>query len=391
MTHYDVAIIGLGTMGSFTAVELAKRGLSVVGLDQFTPPHNQGSHSGGTRVYRIAYPEGTGYVQLAQRAGGLWDAAAEQMGTQLLHRTGMLYMGRPGEPFLRSIEESASSNRLSIEALTAAEIHHRYPAFEIPEDHSGMFDAQAGWLDVDASIGSALRYAQSLGVTCLFERRVEGWDASGGGVRVHLQNGTVTASRLVITAGSWASNLLRSLELPLRVKRKVLAWFDPARPELFEGLPVFTFAENSIYGFPHLPGVGVKMAEHEGGGYLPDADCVIPAAGPADLDPIAAIAAKYMPGLKDRMQRSATCLYTMTPDEDFILDHHPESRNVVFAAGFSGHGFKFAPLIALALADLVVQGETELPVGFLSLGRFRDQNSRKPLNPTRNDEGERGD
>ena len=272
--HYDVAIIGLGTMGSFTAVELAKRGLSVVGLDQFTPPHDQGSHSGGTRVYRIAYPEGTGYVQLAQRAGELWDSAAQQMGTPLLHRTGMLYMGRPSEPFLRSIEESATTNHLQVEALTAAEVHHRYPAFEIPEDHSGIFDPQAGWLDVDASIRSALAYAQSLGVTCLFDQRVQAWDASGGGVRVHLENGTVTASRLVITAGSWASNLLRSLELPLRVKRKVLAWFDPASPELFAGVPVFTFAENSIYGFPHLPGIGVKMAEHEGGGYLPDADSV---------------------------------------------------------------------------------------------------------------------
>ncbi len=117
--RYDVAIIGLGTMGSFAAVELARRGFSVVGFDQFTPPHGRGSHSGGTRVYRIAYPEGTGYVQLAQRAGELWDQASEQLGTQLLHRTGMLYMGVPGQRFIQEIEESASTNRLPVETLSA--------------------------------------------------------------------------------------------------------------------------------------------------------------------------------------------------------------------------------------------------------------------------------
>jgi monomeric sarcosine oxidase len=377
--HYDVAIIGLGTMGSFAAVELARRGLSVVGFDQFTPPHGRGSHSGATRVYRIAYPEGTGYVQLAQRAGELWDQATEQLGTQLLHRTGMLYMGIPNQAFIREIEESASTNQLQVETLPADEVHRRYPAFEIGEDYVGLFDAQAGWIDVDASITSSLAHAQALGVECVFDRAVQGWDASTSEVRVHLQNETITATSLIITAGAWTGNLLRDLHLPLAVKRKVIAWFDPLAPELFaaDRIPVFTFAENAIYGFPSVPGLGVKMAEHAGGSYLPHADSPVPPPGPADLDPIAAIAAKYMPKLagsypeaRSRLLRSATCLYTMTPDEDFIVDHHPEFNNVVFATGFSGHGFKFAPLIAVALADLVQQGKTSLPMGFLSLGRL---------------------
>ncbi len=380
--HFDVAIIGLGTMGSFAAVELARRGLSVVGFDQFTPPHGRGSHSGSTRVYRIAYPEGTGYVQLAQRAGELWDQAAEQLGTQLLHRTGMLNMGIPGQRFIQEIEESASTNRLPIERLSANEVHRRYPAFEIGEDYVGLFDAQAGWIDVDASITASLAQAQALGVECVFDQPVQGWDASASEVRVHLQNETITAANLVVTAGAWTGNLLRDLHLPLAVKRKVIAWFDPLAPELFaaDRIPVFTFAENAVYGFPGFPGLGVKMAEHAGGSYLPHADSPVSPPGPADLDPIAAIAAKYMPKLagsypaaRSRLLRSATCLYTVTPDEDFIVDHHPEFDNVVFAAGFSGHGFKFAPLIAVALADLVQQGKTSLPIGFLSLGRFSAQ------------------
>jgi glycine/D-amino acid oxidase-like deaminating enzyme len=173
--------------------------------------------------------------------------------------------------------------------------------------------------------------------------------------------------------------LLHSLQLPLKVKRKVLAWFDPLSPELFAPgrVPVFSFSENFVYGFPHVPGLGVKMAEHIGGSYLPSADSPVPPPAPADLDPMAAIAANYMPRLagdynqaRSRLRHSATCLYTMTPDDDFIVDHHPEFTNVVFAAGFSGHGFKFAPLIAVALADLLEQGKTSLPIDFLALNRL---------------------
>jgi sarcosine oxidase len=375
---YDVAIVGLGTMGSFAAVELARRGFSVAGFDQFTPPHGRGSHSGGTRIYRLAYPEGTGYVRLAQRAGELWDQAAEQLGTQLLHRTGMLYMGNPDQPFIQEVGDSAATNRLQVETLSAGEVSRRYPAFEVPQDYVGLFDVQAGWLDVDASIASSLAHAQALGVACFFDQAVTGWDASATSVRVHLPNETVDASRLIITAGAWTSKLMQDLRLPLAVKRKVLAWFDPIAPELFsvDRIPVFSFPENFIYGFPSMPGLGVKLAEHYGGSYLPDADSFVAAAGSADLDPIFASAAKYMPRLvgdsaqaRSRLRHSATCLYTMTPDDDFIVDRHPEYNNVVFATGFSGHGFKFAPVIAVALADLALLGKTSLPIGFLSLGR----------------------
>ena len=377
--HYDVAIIGLGTMGSFAAVELARRGFSVAGFDQFTPPHGRGSHSGGTRIYRVAYAEGSGYVPLAQRAGELWDLAAEQLGTQLLHRIGMLYMGNPGQAFIREVAESASTHGLQVETLPADEVSRRYPAFQIPQDYVGLFDTQAGWIDVDASIASSLSHAQALGVECVFNQPVAGWDASASDVRVHLRNETVTASRLIITGGAWTSSLMRQLQLPLAIKRKVIAWFDPLAPELFaaDRIPVFTFPENFIYGFPSVPGLGVKLAEHYGGSYLPDADSFVPAPGPADLETICASAAKYLPRLVgdstqagSRLRHSTTCLYTMTPDEDFIVDRHPEFGNVVFATGFSGHGFKFAPLIAGALADLALQGKTSLPIGFLSLARL---------------------
>ncbi len=373
--HYDVAIIGMGTMGSFAAVELARRGHSVVGFDQYTPPHGRGSHSGGTRIFRIAYPEGTGYVPLAQRAGQLWDQAAEQLGMQLLHRTGMLSMGPPEETFLREIQESVSSNNLPVETLSPHEVYRRYPAFEIPENFVGLFDKQAGWIDVDASIHASHAHARALGVDCLFDQAVTGWDASKDEVRVHLKDKTVSAARLIITAGAWSSSLLSDLALPLAIKRKVLAWFEPLAPDLFaaDRIPVFAFPENFFYGFPSVPGLSVKLAEHLGGSYVPNANTAVAQPGPSDLDPISATARKYMPRLGNNLKHALTCLYTMTPDEDFIVDHHPRFKNVVFATGFSGHGFKFAPLIAVALADLALETKTPLPIGFLSLARFTPQ------------------
>jgi monomeric sarcosine oxidase len=377
--HYDVAVIGLGTMGSFAAAELARRGFSVAGFDQFTPPHSHGSHSGGTRIYRVAYAEGAGYVPLAQHAGELWDQAADRCNKPLLHRTGMLYMGRSDEALIQEVAHSASAHRLQVESLSPDEVYRRYSAFEIPEDYVALFDTQAGWLDVDASIAASLAQARDLGVDCYVDQPVGSWDATGNEVRVHAEKKTVTAANMIITAGAWAGHLLHDLRLPLAVKRKVFAWFDPMTPELFapDRTPVFAFTEGWSYGFPSLPGAGVKMALHAGGSYLPHADGPVTPPGPADLDPIAAIAAKYMPRLagsyseaRSRIRHSATCLYTMTPDENFIVDRHPEFKNVVFAAGFSGHGFKFAPVIAVALADLVELGKTSLPVGFLSLDRL---------------------
>jgi monomeric sarcosine oxidase len=360
-------------MGSFTAVELARRGLSVVGFDQFTPPHGRGSHSGASRIFRTAYVEGDGYVQLAQRAGELWDKASEQFGVKLLHRTGVLYMGHPDGTFIRSVQDSAGSNGLAIDTFSAREVHRRYPAFAIPDDHAGVFDPQAGWIDVDASIQSALTQAAALGVDCRLDRKVVAWESAGDHVRVQLENETVTAQSLIVTAGAWAEKMLRDLHLSLKVRRKVIAWFDSGEDEKFDAdrIPVFAFAENFTYGFPNMPGMGLKMAVHYGGVDLSDADSAVAAPDASDLDPIREIAARYMPGLASApLRRATTCLYTLTSDEHFIVDLHPHYSNVVLAAGFSGHGFKFAPVIAIALADLVQHGQTSLPIGFLSLDRF---------------------
>ena len=302
-----MAIIGLGTMGSFAAVELARRGLSVIGLDQFTPPHGRGSHSGSTRIYRVAYPEGSGYVPLTQLAGTLWDQAAEQMGSKLLHRTGVLYMGPPEDSFLREVADSASTHHLQVESsrqqkFTAAILLSKFrrttPAFSMRRLVGSTWTRRSHQASPTPSPWAS--NASSI------NRSKDGTQTEQE-VHVHLEKESITAGRLIMTAGAWTGALLRDLQLPLAVKRKVVAWFDPLAPELFtpDRVPVFAFPENFTYGFPYLPGAGVRLAEHLGGDYLPDADSPVSPPGPADLDPLAAIAAKYMPGLAGSLRPSA--------------------------------------------------------------------------------------
>jgi sarcosine oxidase len=378
MKPYDVAVIGLGSMGSFLAMELAARKALVVGFDQFNPPHHEGSHSGETRVFRTAYYEHPSYTPLAVRSGFLWDRLGHDIGKRLLTRTGLLSMGPEDSEIILGIQESAVLHRIPILRFSSNEIAKRYPALRPPDNFMGLLEETAGWIDVDVSLQETLRRAKLLGADLHLESTVLGWEASNNEVRLKTEFQEFVARQLVITAGPWASLLLRDLNLPLKIRRKILAWFDPLVSEPFrEGtLPIFAFAPNFFYGFPNIRGKGVKVGLHEGG----DTVATIPVrpVSAADLEPIVQAAAKFLRGLcdseegaADRLLQARTCLYTMTPDEHFIIDRHPQFGNVCFATGFSGHGFKFAPVVGEALADLALEGRTELPIGFLRMeGRF---------------------
>jgi monomeric sarcosine oxidase len=372
ISRYDVAIIGMGTMGSFAALQLVDRGASVIGFDRFQPPHSFGSHGGQSRIFRVAYPEGSGYVPMAQRSGDLWEELGDRFHAKLLHRSGMLYMGPAGEDFLGEIQESARVHQLHLEHLDASEVRARFPAFQIPDHYAGLFDPVAGWIDVDASLQQTHHHVLRLGGDLVFNTPVIEWLPDGTGVRVRAADREVHAARLIVTAGAWAGQILSSLQLPLTVRRKVAAWFEPLQPELFaEGrAPVFTFPENWLYGFPNIANRGVKLAEHLGGSDLPHADGPVAVPNESDIAPIRTTASKYMPQLAGaRLLRASNCLYTLTPDENFIVDVHPVHPQVIVAAGFSGHGFKFAPLMGIALADLALDGETAGNLDFLKIGR----------------------
>jgi len=373
MSAYDVVVLGLGSMGSAAALELARRHASVIGFDQLRPPHSVGSHGGGTRVFRAGYAESPAYVPLVQHAGILWERLSQEVGTNLLTRSGLLTMGLEPSAAIQGIQHCADLGLLTLDRLSAEEIRYRYPAFQVPDDFIGLLETTAGWLDVDSAILGMQRRAAELGAELSLDEGVTGYEIRAGEVVVRTAKREVHARRLVITAGPWTAQILRDLGIPIRIVRKTFVWFDPLLPDEFaaSAIPVFGLPPNSFYGFPNIRGEGVKVAEHLGGEEIARPEDAWPAAD-QDHASILATAARFLPGLagqppanSTRIVKSATCLYSMTPDEHFILDIHPVQPCVVFAAGFSGHGFKFAPLIGEVMADLALEGQTNVKIDFL--------------------------
>ncbi|MBK9170936.1 MAG: N-methyl-L-tryptophan oxidase [Bryobacterales bacterium] len=374
---YDVAVIGLGTMGSLTCLELARRGAKVAGLDRFAPPHSFGSHSGETRVFRTAYAEHPDYVPLAVRSGELWDRFGEEAGRPLLHRWGQINIGAPDDGLIRGILESSRLHGIPVESFDAARLKRHYPQIHPQPGEVGLLEPTAGWIDVDASIHFALEAARRAGAEIALCHPALGWTRAGAYRTIQTAEGEIVAERVIVTAGAWAGGLLP--HLPLRVQRRVLVWVRPERSQEFAPgrIPVFTAAEKFFYGFPASASGEVKIAVHWfDGDELPHLEEVA-APSERDLVPVLEVAARYLPGLAGplpgalaRVSRAKTCLYTMTPDEHFVVGVHPDDPAVSFAAGFSGHGFKFAPAIAEALSDLALRGATALPIDFLSPRRF---------------------
>jgi sarcosine oxidase len=380
MNAFDAAVIGLGTMGTFACLELARRNVSVIGLDRFEPPHDRGSHTGATRVFRTAYAEHPDYVPLALRAGLLWEQLGAEAGRTLLHRTGMLSLGPPESALLCGVRASAAAHNLVVEELSERQVRSRFPGFELMAGWEALFEPAAGWIDVDAAMRFGLERAAHSGAELRLNTPVERWEWKSGGFVVITAAGSFTAKRLIITAGAWANRLISDLALPLRVIRKALVWVNPVRPELFrpDRFPVFASARHFFYGFPQIGGTGVKLGIHSNqGATAVDPDVNRPEPGFDDVRPVLETAAELMPSLAgslpdalNRVLRTKSCFYTMTPDEHFVIDRHPEFENLILAAGFSGHGFKFAPVIGEALADLALTGRSTLPVGFLGLSRL---------------------
>jgi sarcosine oxidase len=239
-----------------------------------------------------------------------------------------------------------------------------------------MLEATAGWVDVDRALKGSLARSRDLGVQVELQTPVMSWERNGRHLVVRTRSRSVRVGKLVVTAGAWAGSLLRDLALPLTIRCKILAWFAPEKPEWVrpEVLPIFAFAPNLFYGFPNISEQGVKVSEHLGGQEIVDPSSPVPDPGTADLEPLLKATLRFLPGVADARSGKApyllsakTCLYTMTPDEHFIIDRHPLQENVFLAAGFSGHGFKFAPVVAEVLSDFATSGKTSLPVDFLSL------------------------
>lgn len=375
-SSYDVIVLGLGAMGSATAYHLALRGVRVLGIEQFTSPHDQGSSHGGSRMIRQAYFESPDYIPLVLRAYELWRKLEADTEARLLHITGGLTLGaRDGEMVSRTIA-AAREHSIPFEAFDAAEVRRRFPAITPLDDDAAVLEPHAGYLLPEECIRAHLKVAAGAGAQLHFEESVLEWRAAGERIEVRTEKGSYEAGHLVITAGPWANESL-SNRFPLRVTRQVMAWFAPPDgvaafvPEKF---PVFLM-ENAGglpgYGFPAIGGAagGMKVAIH-GSDEVCTPATVDRAVHAADIERIRRQLGARIPALAGEVLRAQTCLYTMTPDENFIIGLHPEAANCTIACGFSGHGFKFAPVVGEVLADLATAGSTLHPIALFDPTRF---------------------
>jgi sarcosine oxidase len=381
---FDVIVLGLGAMGSAAAYHLAARGVRVLGIEQFTSPHDLGSSHGGSRIIRQAYFESPDYIPLVLRAYELWRKLEADAGVRLLHVTGGMTLGSPqGELVSRTIA-AAREHSIPFEVLEEAEIARRFAAVRPRAGDVAVVEPHAGYLLPEECIRGHLKMAASAGAELHFEEKVLSWETSERGAQVRTLRGTYSAGHVVIAAGPWANEALAGA-FPLRVTRQVMAWIQPrggVGAFLPARFPVWLAEDPGggqvTYGFPAIDGAvgGVKAAIH-GSDVLCTPETVDRAIHAADLTRIVERVKVRMPSLDGDVLRGKTCLYTMTPDENFVIGAHPAVPHCTVACGFSGHGFKFATVVGEVLADLAMTGKTELPVGIFDTERFSEAGSRE--------------
>ncbi len=370
---YDAIVVGLGAMGSATVYHLAKRGQNVLGIDMFRPGHDQGSSHGFHRMIRQSSFQVDGYVPLAERAFALWHELEEESGQTLLTITGEVWLlHEDGNPGYRAGVKSSLARGFRVE-LGAEELAERFPGCRLHEGMIALYEADAGYLQCETGIITHVDLARRHGATIHLEEEVTGWEAAGDGVRVETSQGAYRADRLVITTGPWAAELLADLHFPLQVQRTVNGYFQPTRPEWWSverGAPDFLLdvPEGSLYGMPAVGDIGVKIGRSGGGETT--ARTIRRTIDDAEIDLLRQTLDRYLPGASGPELRRITCMCTYTPDRDFIVDRHPDHPQVLFGCGFSGRGYKFAPVVGEMLADLAVDGQTRHDIAFLAAERF---------------------
>ena len=375
MNHSDVLIIGTGAVGSAAMYYLAERGVKVIGLDRFPVAHDKGSSHGQTRIIRLAYFEHPNYVPLLNSSYELWKDLEEKSGNHLYNETGIIQIGPPDGEIVAGVRESANQHGLQIENLTESDVISRYPGFLLPEDMEAVFEKRAGFLMVEQCIETYINLALNYGAELHTGVSVKNWQScSDNRIEVFTDCGVFSADNLIITAGAWATDLLRPLNLNLTVVRKPLFWFESGETYNVEsGCPAFFYEtpEGSFYGFPSIDDSGLKVAEHTSGDPVSDPLNLDRSLQKNDKIKIDNFIARHLPKMSSaRMTDHKVCMYTRSEDEHFIVDSMPGSPNVSFVAGLSGHGFKMASVLGEIMADLAVNKSTNHPIGFLSANRF---------------------
>jgi len=361
----DVLVVGLGAMGSAALYHLALAGAEPVGLDQYAVGHDRGSSHGRSRVFRLAYPK-PDYVGLARAALPLWRALEERSGARLLTLCGMVSYARPGNAEFERILATLDECGVAHDRIDSAGVCEQFPMLRIPPDAQAYFSPEAGFLDAGRCVRTHVEQALGAGARVVEHARVTSTQLRADRPVVTTTSGRYRCRRLVLAPGPWAGEL----RLPITVTRQQKFYFSTAHPEGYgpDRLCVYSDYDALIYGFPHY-GPGLKVADDHVG-EVTSPGTIDRSLDDAERDRLRAWLAALMPELGPTPVEGATCMYSLTPDRDFLLGPHPDNPAVLVAAGFSGHGYKFATLVGRILADLAADGSTPYPIERFRLDRF---------------------
>lgn len=370
---YEVIVLGLGGLGSAALCWLARRlAGEVLGVEQFELGHHRGGSQDRSRIIRYSYHAPV-YVKLAASAYAAWASVEEEAGVELVVRTGGLDLfppdgAIPAADYTRSLEACGVPFAL----LDAAEVTRRWRPFRLPEGTVGLYQADGGWVRADRANAAHLQIARERGAALLTETAVTAVRSPGGEIEVEAGGTPYRCRRLIIAAGAWSGAILASLgvRLPLTVTQEQVTYFEPASAAQFSGrrFPIWIWMDDpSFYGFPYLENAGLKVAQDVGGEEV-SADSRSFHPNAAGARRVEEFCRRVLPGALGRVNEIKTCLYTLTPDRDFVIDSVPGHESCLVAVG-AGHAFKFASVIGRILSELALDGKTAADLGTFRITR----------------------
>jgi len=364
-------------MGSASLYQLARRGLNVLGLEQFTVPHAFGSSHGLTRIIRLAYFESPRYVPLLRRAYRLWVELEQSVGERLLYQTGSIDAGWESSRTVQGSLDACREHELPFELIDAASANRRWPGYELDSGMFALFQPQGGFLTPEACVRAHIKLALEGGATVHEREAVVSWEPTPDGVEVRTARATYRAARLVITAGPWAGSLLPVLQNLAVPERQVVMWtavddeavFSPDRFPVFN-LQASRDMSDRYYGYPTHGRPGLKIGKYHHRLERGNPEDLRRETDAADEELLREAIRRFFPRANGPTLATETCLFTNTPDEHFVLDRLPEASHVAIAAGFSGHGFKFCSVVGEIMTDLVTEGRSNFDLTMFGAGRF---------------------
>jgi sarcosine oxidase len=386
MPSADVIVVGLGAMGSAACFQLVARGVSVIGIDQYAPPHPLGSTHADTRITRLAIGEGREYVPLVRRSHELWREIERESGTRLLTESGFVVLAHPSSQFLRETRAAAREYHIEHEDLRGDAVRACMPMVAVDEDIEAYYEATGGYVRPEPAVAAQLTVARRQGARLQLGERVERWSASANGVTVTTDAATYRADRLLICAGAWIGELFPDGRDIFAIYRQLLYWF-PIREgyQQLRDMPTFVWDFggvrggfvhlDGIYGFPALdgPGGGVKMGSESYERTTEPDGRQHPATRLEIARMYESYVAPYLPWLGPDVIKTVSCLYTCTRGSRFVIDHHPRHDTVLIVSACSGHGFKHSPAIGEAVAQWLTGNDPDIdlrPFSFAQAQRY---------------------